>query len=444
MKTRDILRTAVSNTFRSKARTTLTILAIFIGAFTISLTSALGAGINRYIDDTVSALGVSNVMTVTKLADGEKATAGPNADTGPREYNPDAVATTDGAPDSVAAIMGGTAVVMTNDDIAALKEIDDIEKVEPAKNISVDFVRVDDGDRFEASVGSFIPGQTLQLEAGKEPDNDASENQIAIPADYVEPLGFSDADDAVGSQLSITLTDADDDAHTVTAKIAGVSESTIGGPGGSALTPNTALTDALFEAQSTGLKDEDRDRWASASVWFDEGLTADQVGDLQAELADEGFNAVTVEDQLGMFTSVIDTIVLVLNGFAAIALVAASFGIVNTLLMSVQERTREIGLMKAVGMGSGRIFALFSAEATFIGLLGSLVGVVGAVLAGTVVSGTLAETLLADLSGLSLFAFTPGNVVLVIGGIMLIAFLAGTLPAARAAGKDPVDALRYE
>ena len=85
----------------------------------------------------------------------------------------------------------------------------------------------------------------------------------------------------------------------------------------------------------------------------------------------------------GMFKTVIDGIVLVLNAFAIIALLAASFGIVNTLLMSVQERTREIGLMKAMGMGSGKVFGLFSLEAAFIGFLGSAIGVGVAMLAGT-------------------------------------------------------------
>ena len=112
--------------------------------------------------------------------------------------------------------------------------------------------------------------------------------------------------------------------------------------------------------------------------------------------------------------------------------------------MSVQERTREIGLMKAMGMGSGRIFALFSVEAAFIGFLGSALGAAVAILAGSALSNVLSRPLLADLPGLTLIAFDPVSIILVILIVMGIAFLAGTFPAARAAKADPVQSLRYE
>ena len=141
----------------------------------------------------------------------------------------------------------------------------------------------------------------------------------------------------------------------------------------------------------------------------------------------------------------IDGIVLVLNAFAIIALLAASFGIVNTLLMSVQERTREIGLMKAMGMGSGRVFALFSLEAAFIGFLGSAIGVGIAMLAGTGISSALVRTRCSPTcrgsrSSRSIRCRSRSIILIV----MVIAFLAGTLPAARAAKADPVESLRYE
>ena len=135
---------------------------------------------------------------------------------------------------------------------------------------------------------------------------------------------------------------------------------------------------------------------------------------------------------------------LVLNAFAIIALLAASFGIVNTLFISVQERTREIGLVKAMGMGSGKVFGLFSLEAVFIGFLGSAIGVGIGMIAGTTISSVLSGALLADLPGLTIIAFDPLSIAGIILIVMGIAFLAGTLPAARAAKADPVESLRYE
>jgi putative ABC transport system permease protein len=165
---------------------------------------------------------------------------------------------------------------------------------------------------------------------------------------------------------------------------------------------------------------------------------------LKVSLDEAGYTGTTVADQLGTFKAVIDGIILVLNAFAVIALIAAGFGIINTLLMSVQERTREIGLMKAMGMGSGRIFALFSLEAVFIGLLGSALGAIVAMGVGSVISGVLANGLLSGLAGLQIVAFTPVSIIGVLVLVMGIAFVAAVLPASRAARQSPIDSLRYE
>jgi len=80
---------------------------------------------------------------------------------------------------------------------------------------------------------------------------------------------------------------------------------------------------------------------------------------------------------------------------------SGGFGIVNTLFMSVQERTREIGLMKAMGMGSRKVFGLFSLEAVFIGFLGSAIGVGIGVIVGTAISSLLAGAIAAVRIGTS-------------------------------------------
>jgi putative ABC transport system permease protein len=127
-----------------------------------------------------------------------------------------------------------------------------------------------------------------------------------------------------------------------------------------------------------------------------------------------------------------------------VALIAASFGIVNTLLMCVPERTREIGLRKAMGMSNARVFALFSLEAVAIGFLGSALGAIAAVGAGSAIAGVAGETLLSALPGLQILLFDPATVATVIVVIMAIAFLSGVLPARRAARQDPIESLRYE
>lgn len=433
----DLVRSAVANTFRSKVRTTLTVLAIFVGAFTLTLTSGLGTGINRYIDDTVAAVGAEDVMTVTKVPDnnGGMFAAG---DSGPAEYDPNAIQSDGSAGPPT------TVIALTPADLDALAGIEGVEDVQATRAISADYIQAGDSTRYVIGVGSLVAGQSIQLAAGEDVDDASDQLQLVLPISYVGPLGFADPASAVGESVSLSVTDALRTAHLIEATVVGVAEEGLVTPAAASVIPNDALTDELYTTQTTGLPAADAERFAQASVWFAPDATEQQITELKDRLADAGYTGSTVADQLGTFTAVIDGIVLVLNAFAIIALLAASFGIVNTLYMSVQERTREIGLMKAMGMGSGRVFSLFSLEAVFLGLLGSAIGVVGAMIAGTAISSALTGGILADLVGLTLIAFDPVAIGVIVVAVMAIAFLAGTLPAARAARADPVESLRYE
>ena len=137
--------------------------------------------------------------------------------------------------------------------------------------------------------------------------------------------------------------------------------------------------------------------------------------------------------------NVIQGIVLV---FGVLALIASVFGIINTQYISVLERTREIGLMKALGMRGRHVRRLFQYEAAWIGFLG---GTLGALLAwgiGVFLNPWISKTIGIGENRILVFEFLPiaGLVV----ALMLIAMLAGSFPARKAARLNPIDALRTE
>jgi putative ABC transport system permease protein len=428
MKPLETLKTAMTNSFRSKLRTTLTILAIFVGAFTLTITNGLGTGISEYIDSQVAAVGPSNAFTVTKT----DTSASPGS--GPRKYDPTVrVLAAGGRP-------GSTQLALNQSDVDKVAAVPGITGVSPVSRLNPSYIQWNNGDRYQLAI-SPLAGAQPQLAAGVGLDDTGSQTQIILPTSYVAPLGFTGNAQAVGQDVRIGIQDAAGTMHTITARINGVEQNALLGGGGAFA--NRALSTALADAQGTGAPAAAKDVWTAATATFDPTSSA-QINDMKSRLAEAGYTAQTLEDRIGTVKTVINGIIGVLNAFAIIALVAAGFGIVNTLLMSVQERTREIGLMKAMGMGSGSVFALFSTEAAFIGLLGSLIGSAAAIGLGTAISGALARGPLSDLAGLQILSFAPGPVAGVILLVMAIAFIAGTLPAWRAARQNPIDSLRYE
>ena len=165
---------------------------------------------------------------------------------------------------------------------------------------------------------------------------------------------------------------------------------------------------------------------------------------IREEFREIGYEFITVDDTVGMIRTFFDAILIVFNIFGGIALLAAAIGIINTLYMSVQERTREIGLEKALGMGKGKIFLEFSIEAILLGFWGSIVGIAVSMLIGYSVNIIAHQTFLSDFPTFELVVFNPLNMLIITLIIMLIAFIAGTAPARKASKKDPINALRYE
>jgi putative ABC transport system permease protein len=425
----DILATASANMFRSKLRTFLTIIAIFIGALTLTLTNGIGAGISTYIDKQLGNLGASDVLIVQAT----DANANNISGDAPKAYDPNRKTTTSEA---------GTRVILTQADITKISAHSGIVRVEPEQLVAPDYIQGTNGNKYQVSVTQNIGSSHLDLAAGSNLQDTSAQNQIVIPVSYVASLGFSRNQDAIGKTVTMVISNAFGQTSEHSATVVGVQQK--GLIGGGAVTVNTTLNNALYNAQTEGLPIGTKQQYAFAVAYFDPHLTTAQLTTLKADLKTQGYNAQTVQDTIGVFKDVINGIIGVLDAFGIIALLAASFGIVNTLLMSVQERTKEIGLMKAMGMNGRRIFLLFSLEAVMLGFWGSLIGVIVAEAIGHVADNIVSKGLLKGLPGLQLLAFPAVRVGEIILLIMFIAFLAGTLPAWRAARQNPIDALRYE
>ncbi len=431
MKLIDIFLTASSNMFRSKLRTFLTIIAIFVGALTLTLTNGIGSGISSYIDKQLGNLGANDVLIV----EATNTSSGGGSNDAPKLYDPSRKTATGGA--------GFTRAILTQADIAKISSQPGIERVEPEQQVTPDYIQGASGPKYQVAVQQNIGSSHLDLAAGTNLNDTASQNQVILPVSYVNSLGYSNPQQALGKTVTIGISNAFGQASQQTGTVVGVQQKGLIGGGG--ITINTTFGNALYNAQTQGLPEATKQQYAFALAYFDPSKTnAAQLSTIKANLKTAGYNAQTVQDTIGVFKDVINGIIGVLDAFGIIALLAASFGIINTLLMAVQERTKEIGLMKAMGMNAKRIFLLFSLEAVMIGFWGSLIGVLVAEGIGHLVDHIVTQGVLKGLPGLQLLAFPAVNIAKTMLLIMAIAFLAGTLPAWRAARQNPIDALRYE
>jgi putative ABC transport system permease protein len=193
------------------------------------------------------------------------------------------------------------------------------------------------------------------------------------------------------------------------------------------------------------LLDRDSREGAYASVYV-RVENVRHVEPVSEKLTDEmGLGVFSISDQLkeirrGFF--ILDSI---LAAVGTVALFVAGLGIVNTMVMSILERTREIGIMKAIGASEGEIRAIFFAEATAIGIVGAIFGLILGWLVTRVANVIVnARFLPSGEAPVNLFHFPVWLILGAIGFSVMVSLIAGLYPASRAARVDPVKALRHD
>ena len=434
MRLTDIIKRANHNLWHNRSRTILTTLAITVGSLTIMLTVGINAGVNGYIDKQVKSTGGNDIIEVMPkgIADRMSSMMTLGA-TEVQEYR---------------SYQGQSQQVsLTDRDLAGIKRLKGVKLAKLSDLLYPSYITRDrdEAKKYKLTVGPLAASSIkLDLAAGRNVRIDGLEAEAILPDRYLEPLGFSSAKQAVGRTVRVGVPHRlGGQIDEVKIRIVGVQNQSIVGFGRVFL--NDAAGRLISSAYLTGMPEALRSQHGLIIIQVKPGYESkEKLAQIKQELTNMGYSSISEDDYISSIKLFFNAITVILTIFGVIALITASIGIVNTLLMSVQERTREIGLMKAMGLSSGRIFALFSLEAVSLGFWGGVLAAGLAVVVKQTVNPWAGRNFLSGLPGFNLIELNPLYVGAIVVIVMVVAFLAGTLPAKRATKQDPIQALRYE
>lgn len=401
----EIMRVSWRSIRANKMRSFLTMLGIIIGVLSVILSSAIGMGAKDNITKQVEGLG-SNVLTIMPGSTssggishgfGSASTLTESDATAIEQQDPDVQYVAPLVSTSEQVVFGvnntNTSIEGTNEQYPEIKNISMAqgrfflqEEVSSAANVAV--LGSDVAQTLFAGAGSPV-GQTIEI--GGIPFT-----VVGVAASQ-GTSGFSNADDAIAIPITTEI---------------------------NLMTGSNSVTQILASAKSSNVMDQ-------AQLEIESTLRVQHK--LSASTADD-FSITNQATLLSTLGGVTKTLTMLLDGISAISLLVGGIGIMNIMLVSVTERTREIGIRKAIGAKRGIISTQFLLESLTLSLAGAVTGlVVGGI------GATVAAKVMDTGNLLSLWA-----VLLAIIFSVAIGLIFGVYPARKAANLKPIDALRFE
>jgi putative ABC transport system permease protein len=462
---RDTLDLALRNLGEAKLRTSLTTLGVSIGIASLAGMVSLGVGLQDQFVSRFTKSGLFDTITVTPGGDqpgglAQIARAGRRGFGGRRRAEQSAKT----APDTP------LRSDLNDDTIKELTAMPGVKEVYPNVRVPVEAKY---GDETEGTLAAGVPmsakdsGSFQSITYGRF-FTDESAAECLLSLDMAKRIDDANPQSLVGKDLMLSHAALGSGAAPVQSvpgvalsanasrvevpyKIVGIIERETGPFGGAAavsglmiplgrakaiLSATRALTQALAP---------DRVNNSPYNSLIVKVQHAQAAQDVEDQIKKRGFFAFSLNDALQGAKRAFIILDIVLSLIGSIALAVSSLGIVNTMVMSILERTREIGIMKAIGGSDGDIRKIFLIEASAIGFLGGLSGVVLGWIVGRIVNFG-ANVYIQQHGG------TPGNLFSLpfwlIGGAIAfsisISLIAGSYPAARAAKLDPIKALRHD
>ncbi len=454
MKAQDVIDLAARNLRESVLRNSLTTMGIAVGVTSLVAMASLGIGLQQLANRRLARSGLFNTVIVTSRDMGEF--GGPRRRQAAQQDKP-SPPLDDGAREQIAKIAH---VVEVYPDLRFMAEVSAGAKPQFTQVSSLP-MSAKDREAFEKLHGKFFSAPDadeaiLQDEFARTlSDNPDSLVGKDLTIQYAERAGAGDQsargtpgggtplDELVASGFSVTR-------KTKTLRIVAITEhdpeagmrvgrAAVFVPLGMAEKLNVMLGSDLREMVRSSYRGR---VYMALTARVDDPAQVQPVEDQIKKMNWSTFSLLDAAQSLRRFFLILDMFLLI---FGSLALVVALLGIVNTLIMAILERRREIGIMKAIGAADSDIRTLFFTEAGVMGLMGGMVGVLFGWAIGRIINGGTNFYLRSQQMPTETFWSVPWWLVgFAIGFSVLVSLISGMYPASRAAKLDPVQALRYE